>query len=375
MSLEQYERVLEVADERARRYLAGVDDRPVARGGERGRAAQVPGSEASRPGRGPGEGGRGARGCGRAGPDRARQPALLRLRDRRDAAGRARARIGWPAPGIRSRASTSAARRPRWRRRSPGAGCSSSSACRRTPDSASPPVARWRTSPGSPPGGTRCSGDAGWDVEAKGLQRRPGGAGAGRRARARDDLRGAADARLGSEQRDPDRGGRRGPHGSGGARRGARPGRGAGDRLRAGRRGEHRLLRSRSRAIAEVCERHGAWLHVDGAVGLWAAASPQFDPLTEGLERADSWSTDAHKWLNVPYDCGFIAVKRPGRPARGDGDQRPLPDGGGGRPRLLPVRARVLAARSRLRALRGAPLARPERGRGAGRALLRRWRG
>jgi glutamate/tyrosine decarboxylase-like PLP-dependent enzyme len=64
-------------------------------------------------------------------------------------------------------------------------------------------------------------------------------------------------------------------------------------------------------ALAEVCERHDAWLHVDGAVGLWAASSREFDSLTEGLDRADSWSTDAHKWLNVPYDCGFIAVKNP----------------------------------------------------------------
>ena len=64
-------------------------------------------------------------------------------------------------------------------------------------------------------------------------------------------------------------------------------------------------------AIAEICERHGAWLHVDGAVGLWAASSREFDSLTEGLDRADSWSTDAHKWLNVTYDCGFIAVKDP----------------------------------------------------------------
>jgi glutamate/tyrosine decarboxylase-like PLP-dependent enzyme len=63
--------------------------------------------------------------------------------------------------------------------------------------------------------------------------------------------------------------------------------------------------------LADICERHGAWLHVDGAVGLWAAASPQFDSLTAGLRRADSWSTDAHKWLNVPYDCGFIAVADP----------------------------------------------------------------
>jgi glutamate/tyrosine decarboxylase-like PLP-dependent enzyme len=63
--------------------------------------------------------------------------------------------------------------------------------------------------------------------------------------------------------------------------------------------------------LADICERHEAWLHVDGAVGLWAAASPKFDSLTAGLERADSWSTDAHKWLNVPYDCGFIAVAEP----------------------------------------------------------------
>jgi glutamate/tyrosine decarboxylase-like PLP-dependent enzyme len=65
-------------------------------------------------------------------------------------------------------------------------------------------------------------------------------------------------------------------------------------------------------AIADVCEQHDAWLHVDGAVGLWAAASSEFDDLTEGLERADSWSTDAHKWLNVTYDCGFVAAKDPG---------------------------------------------------------------
>jgi glutamate/tyrosine decarboxylase-like PLP-dependent enzyme len=63
--------------------------------------------------------------------------------------------------------------------------------------------------------------------------------------------------------------------------------------------------------LAEICERHDAWLHVDGAVGLWAASSREFDSLTAGMDRADSWSTDAHKWLNVPYDCGFIGVKNP----------------------------------------------------------------
>jgi glutamate/tyrosine decarboxylase-like PLP-dependent enzyme len=62
-------------------------------------------------------------------------------------------------------------------------------------------------------------------------------------------------------------------------------------------------------ALVEICGRHQAWLHVDGAVGLWAASSRQFSALTAGLDGADSWSTDAHKWLNVPYDCGFIAVK------------------------------------------------------------------
>jgi glutamate/tyrosine decarboxylase-like PLP-dependent enzyme len=59
--------------------------------------------------------------------------------------------------------------------------------------------------------------------------------------------------------------------------------------------------------IADAAREHGAWLHVDGAFGLWAAASPALRHLVSGAERADSWAVDAHKWLNVPYD-GAVAI-------------------------------------------------------------------
>jgi glutamate/tyrosine decarboxylase-like PLP-dependent enzyme len=64
--------------------------------------------------------------------------------------------------------------------------------------------------------------------------------------------------------------------------------------------------------VLEVCRRvrpTGAWVHVDGAFGLWAAVAPSRAPLVAGMGEADSWATDAHKWLNVPYDCGLAFVR------------------------------------------------------------------
>ena len=64
--------------------------------------------------------------------------------------------------------------------------------------------------------------------------------------------------------------------------------------------------------LIPLAHQYGAWVHVDGAFGMWAAASPTYRHLVRGIGDADSWATDGHKWLNVPYDCGYAFVRDAG---------------------------------------------------------------
>lgn len=71
--------------------------------------------------------------------------------------------------------------------------------------------------------------------------------------------------------------------------------------------------------LVPLAHEHGAWVHVDGAFGLWAAAAPGTRALTSGMAGADSWAADAHKWLQIPYDCGVVAVRDRGAQQRAMG--------------------------------------------------------
>jgi glutamate/tyrosine decarboxylase-like PLP-dependent enzyme len=66
-------------------------------------------------------------------------------------------------------------------------------------------------------------------------------------------------------------------------------------------------------ALIPVARKYRAWTHVDGAFGMWVTASPCYAHLVQGMEKVYSWTTDGHKWLNVPNDCGYAFVANPTR--------------------------------------------------------------
>jgi glutamate/tyrosine decarboxylase-like PLP-dependent enzyme len=85
-----------------------------------------------------------------------------------------------------------------------------------------------------------------------------------------------------------------------------------------------------AREICAAAQAAGAWVHVDGAFGLWARAAPAYAPLAAGYEEADSWATDAHKWPNAGYDCGIVLVRDAGggrAGGGGEGARRAVPRG------------------------------------------------
>ena len=141
-------------------------------------------------------------------------------------------------------------------------------------------------------------------------------------------------------------------------------------RLRPG--GQRQLRRVRSSAPRFAARAHaaGAWVHVDGAFGLWAAASPRYRHLTDGFSDADSWATDGHKWPNVGYDCGIAFVRDPRALQSAMAMASAVLHAGRGA-RAFTVHARDVAPRPRSRALGGPALARPRRARRPHRSNVR----
>jgi glutamate/tyrosine decarboxylase-like PLP-dependent enzyme len=122
-------------------------------------------------------------------------------------------------------------------------------------------------------------------------------------------------------------------------------------------------------AIADVTSRHRAWLHVDGAFGLWAAASAALNHHTRGVERADSWATDAHKWLNVPHDSASSSSRIRGASRRDEHERRISSPLGRRAARAMDWTPEA-SRRARGFAVRCAAIARPARRRGFDRSLL-----
>ena len=257
-------------------------------------------------------------------------------------------------------------------RRSCATGSSTCSGCRPTRRSASSPARRWPASPRLAAARYRVLEQAGWDVGRDGLAGAPRIRVARRRQAPRHDRPRAAPARARRARGRSPPTSRAGWTPSAGAS--ARERRRADDRLRAGRRGEHRRLRPASSRSQTPRAAAGAWLHVDGAFGLWAAAPPGAPPPRRGASNAPTrGSTDAHKWLNVPYDSALVLCADPEahRAAMTVTRARTSCSDGSARPRPGRLGAGVLAPRARLRRLRRAALARPQRRRRARRAHVR----
>ena len=114
---------------------------------------------------------------------------------------------------------------------------------------------------------------------------------------------------------------------------------------------------------------------MDGAFGLWASASPAHRHLNDGIELADSWSTDAHKWLNVPYDAAFALVSRPEVHSAATSYTAPYLMTSTGDPELGDLVLELVASGARVHDLGGAPGARPRPASPTSSTGAARWRG